>query len=302
MVKVDHLTKIYGTQIAVNDISFVANPGEILGFLGPNGAGKSTTMKMITSYLTQDSGSIEVCGVNTKDAATLSRKKIGYLPESNPLYYDMYVKEFLKFASDIHHIKDAKKRIDEVIALTGLEKEQSKIVGTLSKGYKQRVGLAQALLHDPEVLVMDEPTSGLDMNQLVDIRALIKELGKTKTVIFSTHIMQEVQALCDRVVIINEGKIVADDPIAQLQDRIKGNDVIHLRFHQSKVNLEAFNQMPNIVKTEQSGDKVTIYTDAPSDIRPELFRLCAQNNWIIIEMNLEKQNIEYIFQKLTTAE
>jgi ABC-2 type transport system ATP-binding protein len=302
MVKVDHLTKIYGTQIAVNDISFVANPGEILGFLGPNGAGKSTTMKMITSYLTQDSGSIEVCGVNTKDSATLSRKKIGYLPESNPLYYDMYVKEFLKFASDIHQVTDAKKRIDEVIALTGLEKEQSKIVGTLSKGYKQRVGLAQALLHDPEVLVMDEPTSGLDMNQLVDIRALIKELGKTKTVIFSTHIMQEVQALCDRVVIINEGKIVADDPIAQLQDRIKGNDVIHLRFHQSIVNLDAFNQMPNIVKTEQSGDKVTIYTDAPSDIRPELFRLCAQNNWIIIEMNLEKQNIEYIFQKLTTAE
>jgi ABC-2 type transport system ATP-binding protein len=299
MVTVHHLTKTYGNQIAVNDISFQANKGEILGFLGPNGAGKSTTMKMITSYIAQDEGSIEVCGINTSTDATASRKKIGYLPESNPLYYDMYVKEFLQFAAKLHKVDAPTNRINEVIERTGLGKEQSKLIGTLSKGYKQRVGIAQSLLHNPEVLIMDEPTSGLDMNQLVDIRALIKELGKEKTVIFSTHIMQEVQALCDRVVIINEGKIVADDPIASLQNRIQSNDVIRLRFHNSAIDKSKFEAIDGVSNVVHDGDLIKVYTNATHDIRPALFALCAQHNYIIIEMSLEKQNIEYIFQKLT---
>ena len=215
-VSVKGLTKNYGAQIAVNNISFDAHPGSVLGFLGPNGAGKSTTMRMLTGYLPNATGKLEICGFDMESQALEAKKHIGYLPENNPLYPEMYVKEFLDFVADIHHIRNKKARIEEVISLTGLGSEQHKKIAQLSKGYKQRVGLAQAILHDPQVLILDEPTSGLDPNQLIEIRSLIKELGKTKTVILSTHIMQEVEAICDRVIIINKGQIVADDLLADL--------------------------------------------------------------------------------------
>jgi ABC-2 type transport system ATP-binding protein len=299
MVKVEGLTKKYGSQIAVDHINFIAKPGEVLGFLGPNGAGKSTTMKMITSYLPQDEGIVTICGIDTTVDSLESRKHIGYLPEHNPLYIDMYVKEYLRFAATIHKVNDPVKAINNAIEITGLGKEQHKLIGALSKGFKQRVGLAQALLHDPAVLILDEPTSGLDMNQLVDIRALIKDLGKTKTVIFSTHIMQEVQVLCDRVVIINEGIIVADDPIEELQNRIKGENLIMLTLLDNNFDVNSFSQIDSVLKIERNDSTLKIYTDASIDIRPDLFRLCASSNWVIIEMSLQKLSVEYIFQKLT---
>ena len=215
-IKVKALSKTYGTQKAVDQITFEASPGRILGFLGPNGAGKSTTMKMLTCYLPQTTGEATVCGFNIASQSLEVRKRIGYLPESNPLYQEMYVKEFLSYVANIYHILKIKERVNEVILATGLEKEQHKKIGELSKGYKQRVGLAQAIIHNPDVLILDEPTSGLDPNQLIEIRKLIRELGKTKTVILSTHIMQEVEAICDDVIIINKGKIVAYDSLENL--------------------------------------------------------------------------------------
>ncbi len=215
---VDSLTKVYGTQKAVDNISFSLKKGEIVGFLGPNGAGKSTTMKMITCYLPPTSGTASVCGFDIQQQPMEVRRKVGYLPEANPLYYDMYVREYLEFSAGIHKLgKMAKSRIDEMIQLTGLNKEVHKHIGALSKGYKQRVGLAQAMLHNPEVLILDEPTSGLDPNQIVEIRELISNIGKEKTVLLSTHIMQEVEAMCSRIIIISSGKVVADGTIDQLR-------------------------------------------------------------------------------------
>ncbi|RKD12913.1 multidrug ABC transporter ATP-binding protein [Pelobium manganitolerans] len=215
-IVVTSLTKVYGQQKAVNGISFEAKPGRILGFLGPNGAGKSTTMKMLTSYIPQTSGKASVCGFDISEETLQVRKNIGYLPESNPLYLEMYVKEFLAFIAETHQLRNISERVAEVIKLTGLGKEQHKKIGQLSKGYKQRVGLAQAIIHNPSVLILDEPTSGLDPNQLIEVRALIRELGKTKTVILSTHIMQEVEAVCDDIVMINKGEIVANDSLKNL--------------------------------------------------------------------------------------
>lgn len=215
-ISVNALSKTYGTQKAVDAISFEASAGKILGFLGPNGAGKSTTMKMLTCFLPASAGEASVCGFDIASQSLEVRKNIGYLPESNPLYQEMYVKEFLYFVGNTYHLKNLKQRIEEVIAATGLGVEQHKKIGQLSKGYKQRVGLAQAIIHDPKVLILDEPTSGLDPNQLIEIRKLIKELGKTKTVILSTHIMQEVEAICDEVIIINKGKIVANNSLKGL--------------------------------------------------------------------------------------
>lgn len=219
MLKVQNLTKIYGTQKAVNDISFEAKKGEIVGFLGPNGAGKSTTMKIATCYLTATSGTVEVCGFDVQKSPMEARKNIGYLPEHNPLYLEMYVKEFLEFIGGIYGLKgqNLQKRIDEIIELLGLTLEYKKKIGQLSKGYRQRVGLAQALIHDPQVLILDEPTTGLDPNQLAEIRGVIRNIGREKTVIFSTHIMQEVEAICDRVIIINRGNIVKDTSLSSLQ-------------------------------------------------------------------------------------
>lgn len=217
-ISVESLTKVYGQQRAVDGISFSAQPG-VLGFLGPNGAGKSTTMKILTGFIPQTSGKAAVCGYDVEAQPLEVKRSIGYLPESNPLYQDMYVRESLSFIADIHQIPDAEKRIEEVIELTGLTPEKHKKIGQLSKGYRQRVGLAQAILHDPQVLILDEPTSGLDPNQLIGIRQLIRDLGKTKTIILSTHIMQEVEAVCNRVVIINKGKIVADDTLEGLRGK-----------------------------------------------------------------------------------
>ena len=216
-ISVESLTKIYGPQWAVDGISFTASPG-VRGFLGPNGAGKSTTMKILTGFIPQTSGKASVCGFDVETQALEVKRNIGYLPESNPLYQDMYVKESLAFIADIHQVKDAKKRIDEVIEQTGLTPECHKKIGQLSKGYRQRVGLAQAILHDPQVLILDEPTSGLDPNQLIGIRQLIRDLGKTKTIILSTHIMQEVEAVCSQVIIINKGKIVANNSLEGLRN------------------------------------------------------------------------------------
>src|ERR1700722_16394700 len=230
-VKVSHLTKNYGAQHAVDDISFEVNKGEVLGFLGPNGAGKSTTMKIITCFIPQTQGKAIVCGYDTTVEPLEVTKKIGYLPESNPLYTDMYVQEYLEFMAGLHKLGNrTKERIKEMIEVTGLTVERKKKVGQLSKGYRQRVGLAQAMLHDPEVLILDEPTSGLDPNQLVEIRSLIKQLGQKKTVIFSSHIMQEVQAVASRVIIINKGKIVADDSTENLQGRTGAEIVVTAEF------------------------------------------------------------------------
>jgi len=223
-ISVESLTKVYGMQHAVDNISFSAKPG-VLGFLGPNGAGKSTTMKILTGYIPQTSGKASVCGFDVQTQPLEVKRSIGYLPESNPLYQDMYVRESLQFIADIHKIDNAEQRIEEVIELTGLTPEKHKKIGQLSKGYRQRVGLAQAILHDPQVLILDEPTSGLDPNQLIGIRQLIRDLGKTKTVILSTHIMQEVEAVCDHVVIINKGSIVADDTLEGLRKKNSGKSL-----------------------------------------------------------------------------
>ncbi len=221
-ITVQALTKIYGSQKAVDNISFTASPGGVLGFLGPNGAGKSTTMKILTTFIPQTTGNATVCGFDVKTQPLEVKRNIGYLPESNPLYLDMYVKESLNFIADVHHLPSPKNKIAEVIEQTGLGPEQHKKIGQLSKGYRQRVGLAQAILHDPQVLILDEPTSGLDPNQLIGIRQLILDLGKTKTVILSTHIMQEVEAVCSNVIIINKGRIVADDTLAGLREKNEG--------------------------------------------------------------------------------
>ena len=298
-VIVSNLTKTFGDQRVVDDLSFEVKPGEILGFLGPNGAGKSTTMKMITTYLQPTSGSATVCGHDVIKDQMDVRHHIGYLPEHNPLYKDMYIKEYLQFIARIHKVDNAKNRIVELIETTGLQKEQHKLISSISKGYRQRVGLAQALLHDPDVIILDEPTSGLDMNQLIEIRALIKKLGETKTVIFSTHIMQEVQALCDRVIIINEGKLVADDPIDMLQKRLKGEDVIYLELDKKydASALESINGVNSV--TRVSPTEYTIGANNVTDIRPNIFHLATQQNWVILEMRREQKNVEYIFQQLT---
>jgi len=224
-IKVKNLSKHYHQQKAVDEISFEAKPGKILGFLGPNGAGKSTTMKMLTGYLTPTAGDAEICGKSILSEDLAVKRLVGYLPENTPLYNDMYIKEFLSFVGETYGIKNLKNRVDEVIKQVGLTPEQHKKISMLSKGYKQRVGLAQAIIHDPEVLILDEPTSGLDPNQLTDIRTLIKNLGVAKTVIISTHIMQEVEAICDEVIIINKGKIVANDTILALKDKNKNNSL-----------------------------------------------------------------------------
>src|SRR3981081_672689 len=231
-IEVKDLVKIYGEQKAVDTISFRVNKAEIVGFLGPNGAGKSTTMKIITGYLLPDAGTVTVFGIDVKKQPLETKKKIGYLPEANPLYYDMYVREYLDFIAGVHEIKNKKERIEDVITTVGLVPESKKKIGQLSKGYKQRVGLAAALIHDPEVLILDEPTTGLDPNQIVEIREVIKNLGRNKTVIFSSHILQEVEAICDRVIIINKGKLVADNKLSQLRQQQK-NNIIQVAFRET---------------------------------------------------------------------
>lgn len=298
-VEVKNLVKVYGEQRAVDNISFSAKQGEVLGFLGPNGAGKSTTMKIITGFIPQSNGSTTVCGFNTADAPLEVQKRIGYLPERNPLYKDMYVKEYLSFVANLHQIPNKKSRVAEMIEMTGLEREQNKIIDSLSKGYKQRVGLAQAMLHNPDVLILDEPTSGLDPNQLVEIRALIKQLGKEKTVIFSTHIMQEVQAICDRVVIINKGKLVADDSIENLQDRVTGGNLITVEFAQN-VNKSQLSKIEGVKSVKPLSDnKWELLSNKKVDVRSKVFHFAVQNKLTLLEMRRETYSIENVFQELT---
>ncbi len=301
-VVVQNLTKIYGTQTAVSDLSFTATKGEILGFLGPNGAGKTTTMKMICCFTAPHEGTAFVNGFDIHQSPLNVKNSIGYLPEHNPLYEDMYVKEYLQFVASIHKLPNKRSRIEEVIEMTGLGKEQHKIIGTLSKGYRQRIGLAQAIIHDPEVLILDEPTSGLDMNQLVDIRALIKDLGKEKTVIFSSHIMQEVQAICDRVVIINNGIKVADETIGNLTNLMSGSDSIVVKFLDNVFDLNVFNTIKGLTNIAKKEDSFVFSYDAAVDIRKDIFHTAVKQNLTIIEMRQQKANMEDVFRQVTQKE
>ena len=298
-IEVKNLLKIYGDQKAVNDISFSAGKGEIVGFLGPNGAGKSTTMKIVTGYLKQDGGNAYVCGVNVSDDPLSVKKKIGYLPEGNSLYYDMYVKEYLGFIAEIHVIGNKKSAIANAIEMVGLTPESKKRIGQLSKGYKQRVGLAAALIHDPEVLILDEPTSGLDPNQIIEIREVIKQQGKNKTVLFSSHILQEVEAICDRVVIINKGKLVADDTLSNLQTKNKNKHSIIVQYKEpvSKTIVEKIQPADKV--DEISANHFRITTSDPESVRKQLLEIALQNNLNIVSLQSENQSLEDIFRSLT---
>ena len=301
-VKVENLTKIYDTQKAVDQITFQARPGEVLGFLGPNGAGKTTTMKIITCFIPQTSGSVSVCGYDVAEQPMEVRRQIGYLPEHNPLYKDMYVREYLGFVARLHQLRKPRQRIAEMIALTGLEREQHKPISALSKGYRQRVGLAQAMMHDPAVLILDEPTSGLDPNQLADIRQLIKQLGQEKTVIFSTHIMQEVKAICDRVLIINQGKIVADDTIEKLQRRITAEAVVTAEFS-GTISAEALRKLPKIKELRELGpNRFLLIADAKTDLRPAIFDFAVEKGVKLLEIKKEVYDMDEVFQRLTKVE
>ena len=266
-IQVTNLLKKYGEQKAIDNISFNVAKGEIVGFLGPNGAGKSTTMKIVTGYLQADAGQASVCGIDVLKAPLESKKKIGYLPESNPLYHEMYVREYLDFIADIHHVAGKKKKIEDVIQTVGLSPESKKKIGQLSKGYKQRVGLAAALIHDPEVLVLDEPTTGLDPNQIVEIREVIAQLGKNKTVLFSSHILQEVEAICDRVVIINKGILVADDTLSNLQQKNKQQHEVLVSF-QEPVDINLLKNLRDVILVLQpQTTNYKLQTHNPDSVR-----------------------------------
>lgn len=299
-IKVSSLSKVYDTQKAVDNISFELKKGEIVGFLGPNGAGKSTTMKIITGYLPATSGTAEVCGFDVQEKPMDVRKRVGYLPEANPLYYEMYVREYLEFTAGIHKLgKDSKKRIDEMIEMTGLTKEAHKKIGMLSKGYKQRVGLAQAMLHNPEVLILDEPTTGLDPNQIIEIRDLIKKIGEQKTVLLSTHIMQEVQAMCSRVIIINNGQIVADDSISNLQGATTQQDVTIVSFDKA-VDKAHFKTLKNVTSAESLGDnKWKLVSKNAEELPRELMQWALDHHLTITSMYNEVHSLEDVFRKLT---
>lgn len=298
-VKVSGLSKVFGEQRAVDKVSFAARKGQVLGFLGPNGAGKTTTMKIITCYMPQTEGQVEVCGYDVKESPMEVRRKIGYLPEHNPLYKDMYVKEYLHFMAAVHKISTPARRISDMIEMTGLGKEQHKLIGALSKGYRQRVGLAQAMLHDPEVLILDEPTSGLDPNQLVEIRSLIKQMGREKTVIFSTHIMQEVQALCDQVIIINKGRIVADDPIERLQHKVSEQTLTSVEFLQA-VDVGILQKIGGVKSVRNIGkNRWQLISENNRDVRAEVFKFAVSNNLTLLELHKEISSVEDVFQTLT---
>ena len=299
-VQVQHLTKIYGSQKAVNDLSFEAKPGEILGFLGPNGAGKSTTMKIITCFIPQSEGHVKVCGFDTAENSMEVRKRIGYLPESNPLYFDLYVKEYLEFIARLHGMgSEGNKRIEEMIEKTGLTRERKKKIGQLSKGYKQRVGLAQALLHNPDVLILDEPTSGLDPNQLVEIRSLIKDLGKEKTVIFSTHIMQEVQAICDRVVIISKGKKVADETVEKLKSQNSKQQIVKVIFKETVTKEKVQSVRGGVQVSSIGNNEWELKAEGGNDLREEVAMFAKKNDYTILSLTKESFSLEEVFQKLT---
>jgi ABC-2 type transport system ATP-binding protein len=316
-ITVRNLTKNYDTEKAVNDISFDVKTGEILGFLGPNGAGKTTTMKIITCYMPPTSGTVEVEGFDIAEHSFEVRKKIGYLPEMNPLYLDMNVLEYLEYSARLHGLKNAalKSRLKEMIDVCGIAEVRHKDIGELSKGFRQRVGLAQAMIHDPEVLILDEPTSGLDPNQIVEIRNLIRQLGRAKTVVLSTHILTEVQATCDRVIIINDGAIVADGTLEQLQQDFRGSEkiLLELKVPAGKIanamtdiypKIKELAQVESVEYGGQEGDlhKFVLHTMKGSDIREEIFRRTVAEGWVLMEMTRKATSLEEVFHKLTTTE
>lgn len=314
-LQIQNLTKIYGTQKAVANISFEATKGNIVGFLGPNGAGKSTTMKIATCYVPPTSGTVKVCGYDVMEFPLEVRQKIGYLPEHNPLYLDMYVQEYLEFMGGLYDLKGKvlKKRVAEMIELCGLGVEQHKKIVTLSKGYRQRVGLAQSLIHNPEVLILDEPTTGLDPNQILEIRKVIKEISKDKTVIFSTHIMQEVKALCNEVIIIKLGEIVANHTMNELQN-LQNEVKIFVEFAEN-IDIEIFRNLPQIkaIKTINSRQfELTAQNNSKfhennenennenfTDIRAKIFRKTVENQWTLLEIRKEETTLEKVFYELT---
>lgn len=295
-IAVNQLSKLYGTQKAVDAVSFSVGKGEIVGFLGPNGAGKSTTMKIITGYLKPDHGTVQVCGIDVSADPIETKKKIGYLPESNPLYYDMYVREYLEFTAGVYKVPGIRKRISEVIVTTGLSLEAGKKIGQLSKGYKQRVGLAAALIHEPEVLILDEPTSGLDPNQIVEIRELIKNLGKDKTVLFSSHILQEVEAMCERVIIINKGNIVADNKLNELMHGKQKNE-LRVRLKEP-VKEDVFDSIQNI--QQLNADTWSFKTDNPDQLKRKIMEIALNKNLTIVSWETDSANgLEDVFRELT---
>lgn len=299
-IVVDSLTKLYGKQHAVDGISFEARDKEILGFLGPNGAGKSTTMKMLTGYLEPDSGTASILGHDVIEEALACRRKFGYLPEHNPLYLDMYIREYLEWVGQFYQVPHLRSRVQDMIGMIGLRTEQHKKIGQLSKGFRQRVGLAQALIHDPEVLILDEPTAGLDPNQLVEIRSLIKSLGKNKTIIFSTHIMQEVAALCDRVVIIHQGKIVADGPVEELEQQLSGSQQLVVRTT-SSFDGKAFSKIPGVLQctSQEEGKLFRLVVRGEKDVRADVFQTAVREGLVLIELHMEARGVEEVFQELT---
>ena len=299
-IAVSGASKLYGQQKALDDVSFQIDKGNIVGFLGPNGAGKSTMMKIISCYIPQTEGTVKVCGYDVMDQSMEVRSRLGYLPENNPLYPEMYVREYLEFMGGIHKIPSIKSRVDEMLEQVGLTLERKKKIGALSKGYKQRVGIAQAMLHDPEVLILDEPTTGLDPNQIVEIRNLIKSIGAEKTVMLSTHIMQEVEAICDRVIIINKGGIVADDESKNLTSNNHAQ-VIRVEFdHQIEVNKINSIQYVNEVKRVDDNTWL-IGSDSEKDIRPFIFEFAVANNLNVLTVQKEEQRLEDVFKKLTSS-
>ncbi len=298
-ISISNITKLYGKQKALDNLSVEINQGEIVGLLGPNGAGKSTLMKILSGYIPPTSGQAKLMGFNVLEDDLEVKRRIGYLPESNPLYNEMYVMEYLNFVAGIYRIKDKKARINEMIELTGLQKEKHKKIAALSKGYKQRVGLAQTFIHNPDVLILDEPTSGLDPNQLVEIRSLIKEIGKSKTVLFSSHIMQEVEAICDRILIIKEGKLIADSPKNEIQQLWKDKEIIIVEFKET-IDTDSLALLSGIHNIETTDDgKLKITVDSQNDIRPMIYDFAKNNNLTLIGLQSAEISLEHIFQSLT---
>lgn len=296
-IVVNNVTKKYGSQIAVNQINFNIAKGEIVGFLGPNGAGKSTTMKMLTGYVEPEEGEILICNDTMSKNNQEAKAKIGYLPEHNPLYKNLYVKEYLQFVAKVHDV--SKDRISEMIALTGLTDESTKKINQLSKGYQQRVGLAAALIHDPEILILDEPTTGLDPNQLIEVRALIKTLGVDKTVLFSTHIMQEVEAVCDRVIIINKGSLVIDESLEKLKSGQQ--QVIFVEFD-FKIEQEFVNRIPDLSGCENYHDtQWELHFNTNDDKRGVIFDFANENGLKILKLDTQNKNLEQLFKEATKA-
>jgi len=296
-IQVKEVSKFYGKQKALDALSFEISDAEVVGFLGPNGAGKSTMMKIITGFLPQSSGDVFVNGLNVMEHSLEIRKQIGYLPEHNPLYLDLYVKEYLEYVAGIYKLgKKKKQRVDEMIELTGLGLEQKKKIGALSKGYRQRVGLAQALIHDPKVLILDEPTTGLDPNQLIEVRQLIQNIGKEKTVMLSTHIMQEVEAICERVLIINKGQLVADQTSGNILN-MSQNQVLDLQFT-ADIPKHLLQKITGIERVDQGPDH-RYHISAKTDVREQIFQMAVSNNLILLEMKSQERNLEALFHELT---